>query len=138
ASGFAHPSFTDEGVSVHSPSTKAIPQRRVRCSLCATIWPIRGNMEALMLGHALKYRLDRSGALKLGADTAQRVFEVLFERGGLWIYDGLYIINRHRITSYVSNTFGFCPVHSGFSLLASGAQPILAAAMAALWKVLMK
>src|SRR6516164_11354662 len=60
--GFAHPSFGGEYVSVHPPATKAIPQRRACRSLCTIIRPIRRNVENLTIGHTLKYRMDLSDA----------------------------------------------------------------------------
>src|SRR5262249_42723841 len=79
--GFAYPSFAGENISVHPPATKAIPQRSVCRCLCIVIWPTRRNVETLTVGHTLKSRVDRSGALEFGTDAPQCVVPVVVERG---------------------------------------------------------
>src|SRR6516225_9466350 len=83
ARSFTHPCFAGEHVSVHPPTTKAISQHRVYRRPCSTMRPTRRNVENLAVGHTLKSRMDHSGALEFGADTAQRGIEVLVERGGI-------------------------------------------------------
>src|SRR5215831_19606285 len=108
ARSFTHPCFAGEHVSVHLPATEAIPECRAYLSLCTAIRPIRRNLEALTIGHTLKFGIDASGALELSADAVEPVIEVLVERGGLQLRQP-FAAGRCRLSALVTVRHRFAP-----------------------------
>jgi hypothetical protein len=54
-----------------------------RGSSCTTVRPIRRKLETFSVSLTLKSRINLSGALELGADSAQRFLKLLVERSDL-------------------------------------------------------